>query len=278
MRSGAARGRWDLRGCLAWAGLVGVVVLAMGGCASHPTDSGSEASADIVTPSDESESRKRARIRLELAVGYFEQGKTEIALDELKQVIAADPSFADSYNLRGLIYMRLNDRRQADESFRRAASLNPREPNVQHNLGWLYCQEGRYPEAQRAFDAAMSNPLYGGRAKTLMAQGVCQMRAGQLAEAERSLARSYELDAANPVTGYNLANLLYRRGENTRAQFYIRRLNNGEFANAETLWLGVKVERRMNDQVAMRQLGDQLKKRFSQSREALAYQRGAFDE
>jgi type IV pilus assembly protein PilF len=213
-----------------------------------------------------------------LAVSYFEEGKTEIAVDEIKQVIAADPSFADAYNLRGLIYMRLNDRRQAEENFRKAASLNPREPNVQHNLGWLLCQEGRYPDAQRAFDAAMSNRLYGGRPKTLMAQGVCQARAGQVAEAERSLSRSYELDAANPVTGYNLASLLYKRGENTRAQFYIRRLNNSEYANAESLWLGIKVERRMNDQIAMRQLGEQLKKRFGQSREALAYDRGAFDE
>jgi type IV pilus assembly protein PilF len=254
-----------------------VLVLALGGCASQP-GGGLEASADVATQSDESESRKRARIRLELAVGYFEEGKTDIALDELKQVIAADPTFSDAYNLRGLIYMRLNDRRQAEESFRRASSLNPRDSNVQHNLGWLYCQEGRYPDAQRAFDAAMSNPLYGGRAKTLLAQGVCQARAGQTADAERSLSRAYELDAGNPVTGYNLANLLYRRGDNTRAQFYIRRLNNSEFANAESLWLGIKVERRMNDQVAMGQLGEQLKKRYGQSREALAYERGAFDE
>jgi type IV pilus assembly protein PilF len=64
----------------------------------------------------------------------------------------------------------------------------------------------------------------------------------------------------------------------TRAQFYIRRLNNSDLANAESLWLGVKVERRMNDRVAMDQLADQLKKRFPQSREAAAYTRGAFDE
>jgi type IV pilus assembly protein PilF len=40
----------------------------------------------------------------------------------------------------------------------------------------------------------------------------------------------------------------------------------------------VKVERRLNDRVAMTQLADQLKKRFPQSREAAAYVRGAFDE
>jgi type IV pilus assembly protein PilF len=268
--------RWNAQRSLHWAALAGALLLALAGCASQPADLAT--SRDRLTESDEPESRKRARIRMELAVGYFDQGKTDIALDELKQVIAADPAFPDAYNLRGLIYMRLNDQRQAEDSFRRAVALNPRDSNVQHNYGWLLCQQARYDEAQRAFDVAMANPLYGGRAKTLLTQGLCQARAGRTAQAEQSLARAYELDAGNPVTGYNLAQLLYRRGEFQRAQFYIRRLNNSELANAESLWLGVKVERRMNDQVAMRQLGEQLKKRFGQSREALAYERGAFDD
>lgn len=262
---------------LALAGLAGALVLALGGCASSPsTESG--ASADIVTPSDETEARRRARIRLELASGYFEQGKTEVALDEVKQAVAADPSFPDAYDLRGLILMQLNDNRAAEDSFRRAISLSPRDANPNHNLGWLLCQEGRYPEAQRAFDVAMTSPMYGGRAKTLLAQGVCQARAGKEPEAEKSLARSYELDPANPITGFNLATLLYRRGENQRAQFYIRRINNSELANAQSLWLGIKVERRLDDMTALRQLGDQLKKRFGGSPEAVKYDRGTFDE
>ena len=88
----------------------------------------------------------------------------------------------------------------------------------------------------------------------------------------------YELDAANPIAGYNLALLLYRRKEFLRAQFYIRRINNSEYANAETLWLGVKVERRMQNVDATQQLGDQLKKRFAQSKEAQLYDRGAFED
>lgn len=267
---------WNAQRSLYWAALAGALLLALGGCASQPAETAT--SRDRMTESDEPEARKRARIRMELAIGYFEQGKTDIALDELKQVIAADPAFPDAYNLRGLIYMRLNDQRHAEESFRRAVALNPRDSNVQHNYGWLLCQQARYDEAQRAFDVAMADPLYAGRAKTLLTQGLCQARAGRVAQAEQSLARAYELDAGNPVTGYNLAQLLYRRGDFQRAQFYIRRLNNTELANAETLWLGVKVERRMNDQVAMRQLGEQLKKRFGHSREAIAYERGAFDD
>src|SRR5512133_3701933 len=92
----------------AWLLVTGLV--STSGCASKvagvdPTGNGVE----IMTASDEPDARRRARIRLELAVGYFEQGQTTIALDELKQSIAADPTFGEAYNLRGLIYMRLND-------------------------------------------------------------------------------------------------------------------------------------------------------------------------
>ncbi|MBI2772290.1 MAG: type IV pilus biogenesis/stability protein PilW [Burkholderiales bacterium] len=267
---------WDAKAWLVWAWLAGTVLLCVGGCASKPGESA--AGPEMFTASDEPEARKRARIRMELAIGYFEQGQTAVALDELKQVILADPNFPDAYNLRGLIYMRLNDMRQAEDSFRRAVALNPRDPNAQHNFGWLQCQQARYDEAMRSFEQAMANPLYAERAKTLMAQGLCQARAGRKEDAERSLSRSYELDAANPVTGYNLANLLFQRGEFQRSQFYIRRLNNTDLANAETLWLGIKVERRMNDSVAMRQLGEQLKKRYPQSRESRSWDRGTFDE
>ena len=250
--------------------------LVLAGCANQP---GAEpARAEPLTESDEPEARRRARIRMELAVGYFEQGQTSVALDEIKQVLQVDPSYPDAYNLRGLVYMRLNDMKLAEDSFRRAVALNPRDPNTLHNLGWLQCQQRRFDEAQRSFDQALASPVYGDKAKTLMAVGLCQARAGKPVEAERSLARAYELDAGNPIIGYNLANLLYMRGDLTRAQFYIRRLNNSELANAESLWLGMKVERRLNERTAMSQLGDQLKKRFPQSREAAAYERGAFDE
>jgi type IV pilus assembly protein PilF len=264
------------RRALAWAGVIGTLVLAVGGCASQRADTSS--AADMVTQSDETESHRRARLRLELASGYFEEGKTEVALDNVKQALAADPNFAEAYDLRGLIYMRLNDNRAAEDSFRRAIALNPRDGNPNHNLGWLLCQEKRFDDAQRAFDAAMANPTYGNRARTLLAQGVCQARAGKAREAEQTLSRAYQLDPGNPVTGYNLANLLYRRGENERAQFIIRRINNSELANAESLWLGIKIERRLNDMVALRQLGDVLRKRFNGTPETAKYERGAFDE
>ncbi len=247
-------------------------------CAAPDSTGDNAPRRDLVTASDEPEARTRARIRLELAIGYFEQGQTTIALDELKLSLAADPNYGDAYNLRGLVYMRLRDFSLAESSFRRAVVLKPGDANTLHNLGWLMCQQDRHAESMQFFGQALADPAYGDRAKTLMTRGLCQMRANRPAEAEDSLLQSFQLDAGNPITEYNLALLLLQRGDLQRAQFYIRRLNNSEWANAESLWLGIKIEQRLGNREAVEQLAVPLRRRFAQSREAGLYDRGAFHE
>jgi type IV pilus assembly protein PilF len=250
--------------------------MALQACSTTTTPEG--VASEIVTPSDETDARRRARIRLELAVGYFQSGKVAFALDEVKQALVSDPGYADAYNLRGLIYLQLNELPVAEESFRKALSLRPGDASVLHNHAWLLCLQQKFDEADKRFNEVLANPAYSERAKTLMTQGLCQARAGRLAQAEQTFLRAYELDTSNPVVGYNLADLFVRKGELSRAQFYIRRINNSEMANAETLWLGIKVERALGDSVAMRQLSGQLRKRFPQAKETAALDRGAFDE
>ncbi len=260
--------------------LISVLMVAMfgvlQGCAGGASPQTS--SNDLVTDSDESPARKRAKIRLELAAGYYNNGQTTVALDELKQSISADPGLFEAHNLRGLIYMRLNDFPLAEESFRRALQLSPQAASVQHNYGWLLCQQGRMQDSYVQFQAAIANPNYSERSKSWMAMGVCQVKAGSRNDAIASLTRANELDPSNPVAGYNLALLLMQRGELTKAQFQVRRINNSEYANAETLWLGIKIEQMLGNKDAMTQLGAQLRKRFAQSKEAGSFERGAFDE
>lgn len=269
---------------VAIAAVAGASGFVVGGCTTTTTTTttsatgASYASEPVVTPSDESEVRRRARIRLELAANYFQMGQTTVALDEVKQSIAHDPTFADAHHLMALIYMRLGNLVQAEEGLRRAQALRPGDPDIMHNFGWLQCQRQRYAESMQWFDRALAVPAYTSRSKTLMSQGVCLERSGDLTAAEQVLLRAYELDAGSPVIGYGLASLKFRRGDAKQAQFYVRRVNNGEFASAESLWLGIKVERALKETIAMRQLGEQLRKRFPDSRELLAYERGAFDE
>lgn len=251
---------------LAGAVLVGLgLVSALAGCG---TTTAAREDAAIVTQSDETDLQRRARIRLELAANYFQSGKTTIALDEIKQVLALDPTSGDAYNMRGLIYMQLGEPDIAGESFTKAQSLKPGDANIMHNHGWLLCQEKKFDAADRYFNQALVQRHYLQQAKTLMAQGLCYEAANKPAEAETTLLKAYEYDAGNPVVSYNLAKLLHQRGDSRRAQFYIRRLNNGELANSESLYLGIQIERALGDRAAASQLTAQLQRRFPDSKEA----------
>ena len=234
--------------------------------------------ADLMTASDETETRKRARIRLELALNYFNEGKTTIALDELKQSISVDAGLYEAHSLRGLIYMRLNEFSLADDSFRQALALNPKAATVQHNYGLLLCQQGRMADASQMFSAALANPTYDERAKTWMIQGLCQAKAGQSRAAETSLLNASQLDPGNPVVAYNLSLQLYKRGELVTARRYLAPLNGSELANAESLWLGAKLAYASGDSQSLQALGRALGQRFPSSRELLLFERRSFDE
>ena len=267
--------RWVL-----WAAGVGVLA----GCAAtgtpptSPTNTSGD-SKDRVTQSDEPDSSKRARVRMELAGLYFGRGQMNTALDEVKLAIQADPNFGAAYNLRGLIYASLGDDRLAEESFRRALQLNPRDADTMQNFGWYLCQQKRYTEANAMFVQALAVPLYRDSPRTLLTQGACQARAGQWAEAERTLQRSFELDSANPTTAYNLSEVLFRQGQYERARFYIRRVNGvPDLVNAQTLWLATRIEHRLGNRQGEQEFGKQLRDRFPQSREAAAYEEGRFNE
>lgn len=257
-----------------------LLTAALAGCVTRTTVTESVGDGrDIVTASDESDASKRARLRMELASGYFGRGQMTIALDQVKLALQADPTLAEAYNLRGLIYGNLGDDKLAEESFRRALQLNPRDADTMQNFGYYLCQKKRYPEASALFDQALAMPQYRDQSRTLLTKGVCEAFAGQLAESEASLLRAYQLDPANPSIAVNLSEVLYRRGEYERARFYIRRVNAvPALSGAQTLWLAARVEHRLGNMSGTQELGDQLRRRFPDSREASAFERGKFDE
>jgi type IV pilus assembly protein PilF len=253
------------------------LALLASGCAVP--QSGTTDSADIRTASDQTDADRRASTRMELASAYFSRGQLTTALDEVKLALVAKPDLPEALNLRGLIYGAMGEATLADESFRRALAVAPRNADTMHNYGWFLCQQGRFDAADAQFTQALVQPQYRSSSRTLLARGVCYARAGRWVEAEATLSRAYELDPASPAAAYNLSDVLYRRGELERARFYIRRVNaQREVANAQSLWLAARIEHRLGNEFGARDLGRQLRDRFPQAPEALLFDRGRFDD
>ncbi len=264
-----------------WA-LATAAVLA--GCATTTTTTTTGPISDVRTapppPSEDSgDPNRRAQVRMELASAYFANNQADVALVEVNRAIAANPNLGAAYNLRGLVHAALGKDDLAEADFRRALAINPRDAEALQNYGWYLCQHKRYDEGNAQFNLALAVPQRRDAGRTLLAQGVCHAFAGRLDEAEKALQRSYQVEPNNPSTSVNLAEVLLRRGEFDRARFHIRRVNaNNNFVSAQTLWLAARIEHKMGNVSGAQELGRQLQSRFPETREAIAFQRGQFDE
>nr|WP_225869779.1 type IV pilus biogenesis/stability protein PilW [Glaciimonas sp. PCH181] len=255
----------------------------LAGCANQSggnlaSGSESEARRELPTDSDLTDAQRRARIRLQLAVGYYGQGQLEVALDEVKQALASDAGFADAYSMRGLIYMDMGESRLADDNLQRALKLAPNNPDIANNYGWFLCQNGREKESIAYFQSALKSRSYLSPAKALTNAGVCSLKMKDSPGAERYFLQAFQFESGNPLTNVNLALLSADRQDVERARFYMGLVTKVDVLNADVLWSAIKVERKLGDRVAEINLVTQLRRRYPGSAEYASYQRGVFNE
>lgn len=264
---------------VALSGSLAAVVLALAGCETTTTVNGKTVTVSEATPRlTETEAKRRAEIRLQLASTYYSQRQFAVAIDEAKQALNLNPNATSAYGLLGLIYMDLDDRAQAEANFSRALKMEPDNPEINNNYGWFLCRTGREKASIEYFLRASGNKLYATPALPLQNAGVCMMQIRDYKEAEAYLRQSFERDATSAVVKYQLARLYLATRQLDRANFYFSLLERGVEPSAETLWLGLRIARAQGDVPAERSYSEQLRRRFPNSNEASLLRRGVFDE
>ena len=258
--------------------LVLALCLALASCVSQQ-QSGSDGAlkSQTTTSGEETAERARARIHTELAASYYGLGQMPVALEEVRAAIVSDPNFGPAHNVAGLIYARLKDDRLATESFQRALAINPSDYDAHNNYGQFLCDRKREREAIQHFQLALRNPLYPTPDRSLVNAGVCARRSGDLASAEDYLKQALSVRPNHPQALYQLADISYERGDFETARGYMGRLTKTTQPNAEILWLGARIARRLGDRNAEASYGLQLRNRYPNSAQAQALNAGRFE-
>jgi type IV pilus assembly protein PilF len=250
----------------------------LSGCAG----TGGDAPRELKTASDQTATEKRAQIRLQLAVGYYQERKYEIALDEVKQAIAIAPDYAEAYGFRAVIYTAMGENELADENYRHALRLAPRNPDIANNYGMFLCDAGGKPaQAMKYFEQALGSRSYASPAKALTNAGNCSLKLKNSDAAERYLLEALRYEPELPAIQAGLARVYFERRDYTRAGFFINRLTETaklESLSADVLWLALRVRHMLGDRALEATLAAQLRKRFPGSPEYAAFERGAFNE
>ena len=256
--------------------VLALVAFALVGCAKPVAEE--PTLADTGMQGETGDPRNRARLRTELAAAYYGFGNFAVALEELRLAVAADPNYAPAYGMYGVVYMALKENRLADQNFERALRLAPQDPELNHNYGWFLCQTGREEEGLRRFAQALRNPLHATPQRSHSAAGSCALRLGRVAEAEEHFVRALKLDPDDPQALLQLGQIRFRQGKDEEAQQLVGRFNRLVEPTAESLWLALRIARRLGERAGENALATQLRRRFPASPEYQRLQRGEYDD
>jgi len=247
----------------------------LAGCATPAPEGPATSTGTIV--GDAGSPRNRARVHAELATLYYARGNMNVALEESRIAVAADPSYATAHGVLGLVYMELQENVLARQSFERALGHAPEDPDINHNFGWFLCQTGKAGEATPYYKRALANPLYATPARTYAAAGTCALRIGRLAEADDNLRRALGIDPSQPTALLQSALLRYRQARYDEARQLLARHAKVAEVTPESLWLALRVERRRGARAEELSYGNRLRRMFPDSREHQALRRGEYD-
>jgi type IV pilus assembly protein PilF len=247
-------------------------------CADAPSSPGADPQMDSGSIVGEmGDPRNRARVHTELAALYYDRGNMGVALEELRIAAQADPTYATTYSMFGLVYTELREPKLAQQNFERALRISPNDPDINHNYGQFLCRSGRENESIKYFLQAVRNPLYRAPWRSYSAAGFCAMRKDNMKDAEQFFLRALQQEPDEPQSLLQLGQIRYRQGSLEDARKLVSRYNKIVDPTAESLWLALRIERKLGERALETSFATQLRRRFTNSREYQLMQRGEYD-
>lgn len=239
-----------------------LVLLLVAGCATLPGEGSSSASPVPQT------ANKLAEVHTKLGIGYLREGKLELAFNRLTRAIAADPGYSTAHNAMGTLQERLGDMQSAEKHFNTAVSLDPTDSSAQINFGSLLCRTGRYQEGEQRFLQALKNSLYERPEVAYNNAGLCMKAAGDMDKAETYFRAALERDPRISSALLAMSEISFNKQRFLPARAYLQRYQEAGKMDAAALWLGVRIERELGDNVTAERHATKLRQQFPDSQQA----------
>ncbi len=241
--------------------LYAVCVLLLCGCVTSENDGAKGGST-----------QQRLQAFLDLARGYLEQRDYVHARPPLEQALKIDPTSAEAHVLMATVNLANGDKQLAEREYKDALRHDPRNAMAQNNYGTYLFAEGKYKEAAEHLKVAADDPKYARRAQAYENLGLTQLKLEEPAEAEQSFLRALMLNAVQPRSAFELAEVYFANGDLVKSKQYFDSYNTMARPTSRSLWLGIRLSRVSGDQDQLASLALALKNMFPDSPEYQLYQ------
>lgn len=215
-----------------------------------------------------------AKIRLALGLKYIRSGYMERAKSNLIKAETHAPEMADVLFGLAYYYQKVFEFDKSEGYYKKALNKSPKNPDFLNAYGAFLCKARKdYPGAEEYFLKAIDQPEYTSVGPTYENLGFCTLDGGNFSAAEQYFekALTYDPDLSNSLQG--LARVFLEKGNYNRAEAYILRFEGKNKPTAESLFLGYKIGRRLNDKSSMKSYGEKLMQLFPESEQASTYLR-----
>lgn len=234
-----------------------LITLVLAGCAGMPAQEPSKA-------------RRMAEANVQLGVAYMQQDDLETALMKLEKALEQDPKLPSAHHSIAILYERLGKKEFAEKYYRTTLRLDPDEAKAHNNYGRFLCVNGHYARAEEHFIKAAGNPLYADIAGALTNAGICAMRIPDPGKAEQFFRQALAHDPEYPRALLQMAGVSLSADNYLNARAYLERFKGVARHDAESLWLGVRIEDALGDGNAASSYALLLKNQFPDTRQARA--------
>lgn len=211
-----------------------------------------------------------ARDRVAIAAEYLRSGEDEKAQLQLQRALELDARSPEAHNLMAVLLDRDGDKRGAEKSYKKAIKLRPDFSQARNNYAVFLFKNGRYKDAYKQFEAASADLGYDLRGQAFEGMGRCALKMGDKEGAMRSFVRALRSDPSLPTATLELGELQFAQenfdGARSAYQRYLK-LTENMSQTAQSLWLGIRLERRFGDKNALASYELALKRLYPNSPE-----------
>lgn len=218
------------------------------------------------SPADQRE--QAAKVRVELGQRYMQQGKLELAMDNLQKALQYDEKLVDAHTVIAVLYERIGNLKAAEQHYARAAELAPKSGAANNNYGQFLCAEGKYKQAQQYFSIAMQDPFYKTPDVVYTNAGTCLVDHGgtqDLDEAQKDFRNALEVNPRDPGALFYMARVLYAKGDYFHARAFIQRFESLGKDDPAALLLARNIEVKLGHADTARAYAQRLRKDFPDS-------------
>jgi type IV pilus assembly protein PilF len=205
----------------------------------------------------------------QLGGAYLQRGQLDVAREELAKALALDPTSGPANNVMAVLQWKLKNYPVAEEHFRTALDADAKSSSAHHNYGAFLCDRGRVDEGARELEKAANDPLYPLGAEVNVNAGICMLKKGATKLAEQYFREALRGNPQHARALYEMARISLETGEPLRARGFLLRYFQVGSETAESLYLGVRIERSLKNRETEANYAVHLHEKFPDSPEAV---------